>query len=169
MECWRAKTEVVAATEQAFLLKRRHTGESVWVYLHLDNCSNFELIVFVILDILLMLYYQMFFCIHISIFAVCQWINIMGSGGVMVREGSLWSGDDWFKPPTCRSCGVSCPNLIPPLRALEQGLQPQSLQWRCSVAADETVVVLGSFQVWMWNCVTVIRASLTKGVSSLNK
>ncbi len=55
--------------------------------------------------------------------------------------------------------GTAYPTRIPPLKALE-------LQWSCSVATNKPVGVLGSFQVCMCNCVSVIRASRKKRVCS---
>ncbi len=53
--------------------------------------------------------------------------GIAGSGGLMVREGSLWLEGCRFKPLMDRinlggeSEGTACPTHIPPLSALEQG------------------------------------------------
>ncbi len=84
---------------------------------------------------------------------------ILGSGSLKVMEASRFASPDgqdrsgWWKWRKLLATPAS-----PPLRALGHGPEPQLLQWSCSMAADQTVVALGSFQVWMWNCVSVIRA-----------
>ena len=93
-----------------------------------------------------------------------------GSGGLKVREASVWLQGHQFNPWTGRiNLGGGkwnssvCPSLItttevPLSKALNLNCSSGAAQW----PAKQTVFVLGSLQVWMCNCMTVIRVFLKK-------
>ncbi len=76
-----------------------------------------------------------------------------GSGGPLVREVSLWSEGHWFKSLTSRIYvgGESEGNCLP------------NIPW---ARLQLHGAVLGSFKVWIYNCVNVIRLSLKERVRS---